>query len=39
MEESPRKEHWSNCYGTLMDDILEIDAMIADIIFLSVHCS
>ncbi len=29
----PSKEHWHNCYGTVEDDFLEIDAIIGDIIF------
>ncbi len=33
MEEFPSKEHWQNCYGTVKDDLLEIDARIGDIIF------
>ncbi len=28
----PSKEHWQNCYGTLLDNFLEIDAIIGDII-------
>ncbi len=28
------KEYWQNCYGTLLDNFLEIDAIIGDIIFL-----
>ncbi len=27
------KEHWQNCYGTVEDDFLAIDAIIGDIIF------
>jgi hypothetical protein len=34
MGEFPSKEHWQNCYGTLLDDFLGIDAIIGDIIFL-----
>ncbi len=30
----PSKEHWQSCYGTLLDNFLEIDAIIGDIIFL-----
>jgi hypothetical protein len=33
MGDSPSKEHWQNCYGTLLDNLLDIDAMIGDIIF------
>jgi hypothetical protein len=33
MGEFPGKEHWQNCYGTLLDNFLEIDAIIGDIIF------
>ncbi len=33
MGEFPSKEHWQNCYGTLLDNFLEIDAIIGDIIF------
>jgi hypothetical protein len=33
MVEFPSKEHWQNCYGTLLDNFLEIDAIIGDIIF------
>jgi hypothetical protein len=28
------KERWQNCYGTLLDNFFEIDAIIGDIIFL-----
>jgi hypothetical protein len=28
------KEHWKNCYGTLLENILEIDAIIGDIFFM-----
>jgi hypothetical protein len=31
--EYPSKEHRQNCYGTLLDDFLEIYAIIGDIIF------
>ncbi len=31
--EFPRKEHWPNCYGTVEDDFLEINAIIGNIIF------
>jgi hypothetical protein len=31
MEESASKEHWKNCYGTLLDDFLGIDARLGDI--------
>jgi hypothetical protein len=34
MGEFPSKEHWQNCYGTVEDDFLEIDAIIGDILFL-----
>jgi hypothetical protein len=34
MGEFPSKKHWHNCYGTLLDNFLEIDAMIGDISFL-----
>jgi hypothetical protein len=34
MEEFPSKEQWQNCYVTLLDNFLEIDAIIGDIIFL-----
>ncbi len=34
MGEFLSKEHWQNCYGTLLDNFLEIDAIIGDIIFL-----
>ncbi len=33
MGEFPSKEHWQSCYGTLLDNYLEIDAIIGDIIF------
>jgi hypothetical protein len=33
MGEFPSKEHWQNCYGTSLDNFLEIDAIIGDIIF------
>jgi hypothetical protein len=33
MTDLPSKEHWQNCNGTLMDNFLEIDAIIGDIIF------
>jgi hypothetical protein len=33
MGEFPSKEHWQNCYGTVEDDLLEIDAIIGEIIF------
>ncbi len=33
MGEFPSKEHWQNCYGTVEDDVLEIAAIIGDIIF------
>jgi hypothetical protein len=29
-----RKEHWQNFYGTLLNNFLEIDAIIGDILFL-----
>jgi hypothetical protein len=32
MGQFPRKEHWENCYGTLLDNFLDIDAIIGDII-------
>ncbi len=32
MGEFPSNEHWLNCYGTVEDDFLEIDAIIEDII-------
>jgi hypothetical protein len=31
--EFPSKEHWQNCYVTLLDNFLEVDAIIGDIIF------
>jgi hypothetical protein len=34
MGEFPSKEHWQNCFGTLLDNFLEIDAIIRDIIFM-----
>ncbi len=34
MGEFPSKEHWENCYGALLDNFLEIDAIIWDIIFM-----
>jgi hypothetical protein len=34
MGEFPSKENWQNCYETVEDDFLEIDAIIGDIIFL-----
>ncbi len=34
MKEFPSKEHWQNCYGTLLDSFLKIDAIIGDIIIL-----
>jgi hypothetical protein len=34
MGEFLSKEHWQNCYEALLDNILEIDAIIGDIIFL-----
>ncbi len=33
MGEFPSKEHWQNCYGTSLDNFLEIDAIIGYIIF------
>jgi hypothetical protein len=33
MGEVTSKEHWQNCDGTLLDNFLEIDAIIGDIIF------
>jgi hypothetical protein len=33
MGELPSKKHWQNCYGTLEDGFLKIDAIIGDIIF------
>ncbi len=33
MGEFPSKEHWHNCYGTLLDNFLEMDSIIEDIIF------
>jgi hypothetical protein len=33
MGEFSSKEHWQNFYGTLLDDFLDIDAIIGDIIF------
>ncbi len=33
MGEFSSKEHWQNCYGTSLDDFLEIDAIIGDIFF------
>jgi hypothetical protein len=33
MGEFPSKEHWQNCYGTVEDDFLEIDAIIGDFLF------
>jgi hypothetical protein len=33
MGEFPSKDHRQNCYGTVEDDFLEIDAIIGDIIF------
>jgi hypothetical protein len=33
MEELPSKERWQNCYSTVEDDFLEIDAIVGDIIF------
>jgi hypothetical protein len=33
MGEFPNNEHWQNCYGTVEDDFLDIDAIIWDIIF------
>ncbi len=35
MGDFPSKENWQNCYGTVDDDFLEIDAIIGDIIFLN----
>jgi hypothetical protein len=29
----PSKEHWQNCYGTLLDNFLEIDVLTGDIFF------
>jgi hypothetical protein len=28
------KGHWQNCYGTLLDNFLEIDGIFGDIIFI-----
>jgi hypothetical protein len=33
MGKLPSKTHWKNCYGTFLDNFLEIDAIIGDIIF------
>jgi hypothetical protein len=33
MGEFRSKEHWQNCYATLLDNYLEIDDIIGDIIF------
>jgi hypothetical protein len=33
MGEFPSKEHWQNCYGILLDNFFEIDAIIGKIIF------
>jgi hypothetical protein len=33
MGEFSSKEHWQNCYATLLDNFLEIDAIIGDLIF------
>ncbi len=33
MVKLPSKENWQNCYGTLLDNFLEIDVIIGDIIF------
>jgi hypothetical protein len=32
MEDFSSKEHWQNCYGTLLDNFLQIDAIIGDIV-------
>jgi hypothetical protein len=31
MGEFPSKEHWQNCYETVEDDFLDIDAITGDI--------
>jgi hypothetical protein len=33
MGEFPSKEHSQDCYGTLLDNFLEIDAIIGDVIY------
>jgi hypothetical protein len=33
MREFPNEEYWQNCFGTLLHNFLEIDAIIGDIIF------
>ncbi len=31
--ESASKEHWEICYGTLLNDFIEIDARLGDLLF------
>jgi hypothetical protein len=36
MGEFPSKEHWQNCYGILLDNFLQVNAITRGIIFMGV---